>query len=137
MIGNETITGILDSVVLELSGMETVMKHENKTIWGDFIDHIINGSSMIEDMLFDCVDSCIWIQLEKLKPEDLEDLWWDTEPGKDLSFELEWAQQHHPEQVDEFKTPPVEEMIQDLVVFCRNKLALRAEREWMEKEEDR
>lgn len=134
-MGDENITqNIIDDVVRELSELDSVMTDDNETVWGDFIDHAIYGHSLIEEMLFRYVDACIFNRIEKMPSEDLENLWWDTDLGQDLHFEMEWARAHHPEKLKEIGVPILNEMRDDLVSYFRNKLFLRAEQEWMERE---
>jgi len=132
---DEYITeNIIDDVIQELSELDSVMTDDNDSVWGDFISHAIDGHSLTEDMLFSYVDACIYNRIEKLSSEALEELWWNTDPGQDLYFELEWAREYHPEQLKEIEDPILSEMHDDIVDYLRNKLFLRAEKEWMERE---
>jgi len=134
MVDENITQNIIDDVVRELSELDSVMTDDNESVCGDFINHAIYGYSLVEDMLFSYVDACIFNRIEKLPSEDLENLLWNTNPGQDLHFELEWAREHHPEQLKEIGVPVLSEIRDDIVSCFRNKLFLRAEKELMKRE---
>ncbi|MDD4073065.1 MAG: hypothetical protein PHY78_11950 [Desulfobacterales bacterium] len=134
MKNNPMIQTVLDDVIQEIAAKKSIMTDDHISLWDDVIDHIIKGSSFVESMLFSFVDSCIYNQIEALTIEEQEGLWWETTPGKNMEFEVEWAQKHSSDQLDKLGVPESEEMRDNIVDFLRNELGLRAEAEAMKRE---
>ncbi len=136
MTRKDIFSTILDPVVVDLSKTESIMTEDHESLWEDFIDHVINRHSFVQQMLYRYVDSCIFSHLEKLDPNQIERLWREeTELGKEMEFERGWDQTNHPEQIKGIILPGLNEIMDDLVSFFRNELGLRAEQEFTKREE--
>src|ERR1051326_1304226 len=91
MAGEDIFKEIRDRVVLALKKYPTAMNDEHCDLWGDYKDHVINGTSLIEKMLMDYVEAQISLELEKLPKRILNALWWETEHGSGALIDAEFA----------------------------------------------
>src|ERR1051326_1223722 len=129
MAGEDIFKEIRDRVVLALKKYPTAMNDEHRDLWGDYKDHVINGTSIIEKMLMDYVEGQIQLELGKLPKPVVRALWWQTEQGSEALIDAEYAFRNNEECDDELINPTWDNVIDHLVQTIRQDLDALAEDE--------
>ena len=132
---DDIIKLICERVAESLKKRESVMTEAHASLWVDYQDHLTKGSSLVDKMLMDYIESLIQIEIEQLPRSIQEALWWDTEQGSDAIFDATWCYEHS-EPFDPFLgNPSEEEMLQALTALVLEQLANKAEQEEIESQE--
>ncbi len=132
MVGASIINAICDRVKTALVGDKSVMADDPASLWADFQNHVLYGSSLVESLLTQHVESLIQLELEKLPQSILDALWWNTEKGEGLLIEVEVDFEHGDAIDPQACVLYVEGVKSDLVAFILEQLARKAERESIE-----
>ncbi len=126
---------ICERVAEALKKRESVMTDAHASLWVDYQDHLTKGSSLVESMLMEHIESLIQIEIEQLPRSIQKALWWNTEQGSNAIFDATWCYEQSEPFDPSLGNPAEEDMLEALTALVLEQLSNKAQQEENESQE--